>query len=150
MVDFGIAGVLLFGAGLVYQLAKGKVGQIAHRAAFGLALVAALLLVWANGAVGLIGDEGNPTNLMYIAVLAVGIVGAIIARFQPRGMARSLFATAIAQALVAVIALIFGLGSPVTGPREILVANGIFVALFVGSAWLFLEAARGGPERGTL
>jgi len=42
--------------------------------------------------------------LMYIGVLAVGIIGALIARFQPHGMARALFATALAQMLVAVIA----------------------------------------------
>ena len=42
---------------------------------------------------------------MYFGVLAVGFIGAFIARFQPRGMARALFATAVAQALVPVIAL---------------------------------------------
>jgi hypothetical protein len=74
-------------------------------------------------------------------VLAVGI----IARFQPHGMARALFATALAQALVAVIALIFGLGSPWSGPGEILALNGFFVALFLGSALLFRHAAREQP-----
>ena len=69
-----------------------------------------------NLAVGIIGTEDNPANLMYGGVLAVGIVGAIIARFQPHGMARALVATALAQALVAVIALIAGLGfaGPIT------------------------------------
>jgi hypothetical protein len=37
----------------------------------------------------------------------VGIGGAAIARFRPEGMARALFATALAQALVPVIALMF-------------------------------------------
>jgi hypothetical protein len=81
-------------------------------------------------------------------VLVVGIIGAFIARVQPRGMARALFATAFAQALVAVIALIAGLGYPGSGPLEILVLNGFFVALCVGSVWLFRRAAHGRPERG--
>jgi hypothetical protein len=51
---------------------------------------------------------------MYIGVLAVGIIGAIVARFRPHGMARALFATALAQALVAVIALLAGLVPPIT------------------------------------
>jgi hypothetical protein len=48
--------------------------------------------------------------------------------------------------------LIFGLGSPWSGPAEILILNGSFVALFVGSAWLFQNAGReqtpagAGPE----
>ena len=75
-------------------------------------------------------------------MLAVGIIGAIIARFRPHGMARALFATALAQALVAVIALIFGLGLPWSPPVEILALNGFFVALFVGSAMLFRHAGR--------
>ena len=60
----------------------------------------------------------------------------------PDGMARALFATALAQALVAVIALLAGLGSPWSPPVEILAVNGFFVALFVGSALLFRYAAR--------
>jgi hypothetical protein len=60
----------------------------------------------------------------------------------PDGMARALFATALAQALVSVIALLAGLGSTGSPPVEILAVNGFFVALFVGSALLFRYAAR--------
>ncbi len=112
------------------------------------ALAAAFILVWVNGAVGIIGSEDNDANLMYYGVLAVGLIGTFVARFQPRGMA--LFAMALAQALVAVIALIAGLGSPWSGPLEILVLNGFFVALFVGSAWLFRRAVHGRPEWGAV
>ena len=104
---------------------------------------AAFILVWLNLAVGIIGTEDNPANLMFGGVPAVGIVGAVIARLQPHGMARALVATALAQALVAVIALTTGLGS--TGPSwpgDILVLTGFFAALWVGSALLFRKAAR--------
>lgn len=77
----------------------------AYRSAVGIALGAAVMLVWLSLGVGIIGADGDPANLMYFGVLAVGIVGAIIARLQPRGMARALFAMALAQALVAAIAL---------------------------------------------
>jgi hypothetical protein len=145
--DFAVAGALLFGTVFAYELVARKKEGLAYRAAVGVALAAALLLVWVNGAVGIVGTEGDDANLMYGGVLAVGVVGALIARFQPRGMARTLFATALAQASVAAIALIGGLGSPESGPLEIVVLNGFFVALFVGSALLFRKAARGGPER---
>jgi hypothetical protein len=148
LADFAVAGGLLFGAGLTYQLVARKAGNIAYRVAVGVAVAAALILVWMNLAVGLIGSEDNPANLMYVGVLAVGIIGALIARLRPHGMARAMFATALAQALVAVIALIARLGYPWSGPLEILVLNGFFVALFVGSARLFRRAARGRPERG--
>jgi hypothetical protein len=152
LADFVFAGALIFGTGLTYVLAARKAGNIAYRFAVGVALAAAFILVWVTGAVGVIGTEDDLANLMYVGVLAVGIIGAIIARFRSHGMAHALFATALAQALVAVIALIFGLGSPWSGPVEILALNGFFVALFVGSALLFRYAARertpagAGPE----
>jgi len=147
--DFVVAGALIFGTGLTYVLVASKAGNIAYRAAVGGALAAAFLLIWINLAVGIIGDSGDPANSMYIGVLAVGIVGAIIALFRPHGMARALFATALAQALVAVIALIFGLGSgSPPGVLGILMLNGFFVALFAGSALLFRRAARGQTPAG--
>jgi hypothetical protein len=142
LFDFVIAGAFIFGTGLTYVLVA-KAGYTAYRAAVAVALAAALLLVWITGAVGIIGSEDNNANVMYFGVLGVGIVGAIVARLRPHEMARALFATALAQASVAVIALIFGLGSG-NPPRilGILILNGFFVGLFVGSALLFRYAAR--------
>ena len=97
LADFVVAGALLFGAGLTYQLLARRTDNLAYRVAVAVAVLAALVLVWANLAVGLIGSEDNPANLMYLGVLAVGIVGAVAARFQPRGMARALFAMASAR-----------------------------------------------------
>ena len=143
LADFGVAGALLFGAGLAYELVARKMGSIAYRVAVGIALAAAFLLVWVNLAVGLIGSEDELPNLMYIGVLAIGIIGAVIARFRPHGMARALFATALAQTSVAVIALIAGMHQyPGSSVSEIVRVNGFFVALFLGSAWLFRKAAR--------
>jgi hypothetical protein len=133
--DFAFAVALVVGVGLTYELAVRTTDNRAYRAAVGIALAASFILVWINLAVGIIGSEDHPANLMYWGVLAVGIVGAIIARFRPRGMARALFATAMAQGLVAVIALIAGLGF--TGPITV-----FFSALWLASAWLFRNAAR--------
>jgi len=125
-----------------------KTDRTAYRSAVCLALAAALLLLWLMGAVGVIGVEGDRADLMYFGVLGVGTIGAIIARFRPHGMARALSATAVAQASVAVIALIAGKHeSPISSVAEILGLNGIFIALFLGSAWLFRRAAREQPAR---
>jgi hypothetical protein len=125
-----------------YELATRVTRNKAYRAAVGVALAAAFILVWMNLAVGIIGNEDNPANLMYGGVLAVGIIGAVIARFQPYGMARAFVATGVAQALVAVGALIARLGLPWSGPAEVLMLNGFFVALWLTSAGLFRKAAR--------
>ena len=54
LADFVVAGALLFGTGLTYELIAGKGGNFAYRAAVGVAAAAALLLVWVNLAVGII------------------------------------------------------------------------------------------------
>lgn len=141
--DFVFAAVVLFGAGLTYILIARTSGNIAYRAGIGLAVATGLLVVWANGAVGLIGNEREPANLMYYGVLAVGFNGAIAARIRPRGMALASFATALATALVAVIALVAGMQHyPESSVAEILTVNGFFVELFVVTGLLFQIADR--------
>jgi hypothetical protein len=147
--DFIVFGAMLVGACGAYELATRMTGNTAYRAAVGVAVVAAFLLIWINLAVGIIGSEDNPANLMYGGVLAVGIIGAVIARFEPHGMARALVGMALAQVLVAVLALIFRWGSHGENwPPVIVVLNGFFAALWLGSAWLFRRAAREQPHTG--
>ena len=139
--DFVVAGFLLFGTGLTYELVARKGGSIAYQAAVGVACAAALLLVWMNLAVGLIGSEDHPANMMYAGVLAALFIGATIARFEPLGMARALVVTALAQALVPVTAMMIW-GLPVTsGVLEVFGLTAFFAALWVASALLFRHAA---------
>jgi len=150
VADFAIFGALLLGSGVTYELAARKTGNIAYKIAVGIAILAAFLLFWINGAVGIIGNEDNDANLMYHGVVLIGLIGAFVARFEPRGMARAMFATAIAQALVAVIALVAGWGSsgPIW-PRGVLGMTAIFVTLWLGSAWLFRRAVTEVSPAGT-
>lgn len=139
--DFIFAGVLLFGTGLTYLLVTRTSGNLVYRAACAVALGAGLLLIWANGAVGLIGSENEPANLMYFGVLAVLLIGSINVRLRPRGMAITLFATAAAQALVAVIALAAGMQHlPESSVTEILKVNAFWVVLFAVAGSLFRNA----------
>ncbi len=124
-----------------------KTGNFTYTLAAGAAVMAAVLLIWLSLGVGIIGADGDRANAMYFGVLAVGIIGAVLGRFRPRGMARALVATALAQAAVAAIAIIGGMGRPYSGPLELFILNGFFVALFGASAWLFHRAAMAGPEQ---
>jgi hypothetical protein len=99
--------------------------------------------VWINGAVGIIGNENQPANLMYFGVLAVGLAGAFFARFEPRGMTRALYATALVQALVPMIALVIWpqVSWGAAGVAGVFILNAFFVTLWVVSALLFRHAA---------
>jgi hypothetical protein len=126
----------------------------AYRAALGLALFASLSLIWLSLGVGIIGADGDRTNMLYGGVLLVGISGAFIVRLRAAGMARTLVAMACTQAAIAVTAVLAGWGMPWSPPAELLVLNAGFVAMFLGSAWLFQHGAHGrrkpGPSSTTL
>lgn len=143
LADFIFLGTLLLGVGGAYEFLARKTGNTAYRVAAGLSLAGIFFLVWLNAAVGIIGTERNEANLMFGGVIAVGVIGAIVARFQAVGMARTLVAMGLAQILVAAIALIGGLGS--TGPvwpNDVLGLTCVFTALWFASALLFRRAAR--------
>lgn len=136
--DFIFAGTLLFGTGLTYKLITRKSGETIYRIAVGFALFTGLFLIWTNLAVGIIGSEDNPVNLLYFGVIFVGIIGALMARFRSKGMDLTMFAMALAQALVAAIALIGGFyQSPPSTVFHIIGINGFFITLFIVSALLF-------------
>lgn len=130
--DFIVLGAMLAVACGTYELAAKATGNSAYRAAVGIAVAAAFILVWMNLAVGIIGSEDNPLNLMHGGVLAAGTVCAVIARFQPDGMARAMVLMALAQVLVAAIAQVAGYFT--------WVLTAAFVALWLGSAALFRKA----------
>jgi hypothetical protein len=137
--DFVAAYVLLSGAGLAYKMVTRRASTLPYRLAAALGVGTALLLTWANLAVGVIGSENHPGNLLYFGVLLVGIVGAALARFEPEGMARALFATALGHALVSMVALAIWQPAPL---GRWLICNAGFVALFTASGALFRHAAR--------
>jgi len=133
--DFLVVGAMLVAACGGYELAARASGAPAWRAGAALALATAFFLVWVNLAVGIIGSEGHPANLLFGGVLAVGLVAAAIGRFRPRGMVRALQATAVAQAAVVPVALALG-----EGRGAILCAA--FVGAWLAAGWLFGRAAR--------
>jgi hypothetical protein len=145
LFDFVFAGTLIFGTGLLFEVARKKAaGNGAYKLAAGAALAAVFFLIWINGAVGIIGSETNPLNLMYFGVVGIAFLGALIARFRPQGMARALFAAAIAQAIIPVIALVGNpqvISTEAPGVVGVLALNSCFVILFVGSALLFRRAS---------
>ena len=53
--DFAIAGALLISTGITYDLVTRKLRKTTHRVVLSIVLAAALLLVWAELAVGVLG-----------------------------------------------------------------------------------------------
>lgn len=140
--DFVFAGLLLGGLGVALELAVRRGRDWSHRIAAAIPPGLAFLTLWINGAVGVIGDENEPANGLFLAVLAVALAGALVARFRPAGMAWAMTAAAVAQAAVPLAA--WGLGLAPThliGSPEVPAFTVVFTGLWLLSAGLFRKAA---------
>lgn len=128
--DFAVFGVMLAIAASLFDLATRRGGDLARQAAFALTIGTGFLMTWANLAVGLVGSEDNPVNLMFWTPLVVAFLGGVMVRFRPRRFSLVLVITAAAQMAPAVIAATMGWGLAL-GPAA------FFSVLWLGAAALF-------------
>lgn len=132
--DFRLAALLLAGPGLMFELIIRRNRNVAYRLGCAVALATAVSLVWINLAVGIIGSEDNPANLMFASVLAVAGAIATLGRLRPGGLRWAMIAAAAAQSTIAAFA--WGAGA------KVLLLNLAFVAAWASAAWLFATAER--------
>lgn len=144
--DFVVAGAMIFGTLGLFEIAARMSGNLMYRAASGIGLLTGLGLLWSNLAVGVIGDEGNPANLMFLALLAAGGSGAALVRFRAREMSWVMGGLAGGQAAIGAFAMSAGLGLPESGVFELLWLSAFFTALWLVSAGLFRVAASGSAQ----
>lgn len=106
--------------------------------ASGLVVLATFLLIWVNGAVGIIGSPDNPANLMFAGIIMIVAGGALISRFNSRGLALTCLTAAAAHVVIALTALITqaGSGSDIW-PVDALGASAIFILIWLSAAGLF-------------
>jgi hypothetical protein len=150
IADFFVMGGLIFGTGLFYELVSRRGNTTSFRVAVGIGAAAGFFLFWMNAAAGIIGSEDEFPSSLYPLVPAIGFIGAFIARFKPQGLARAMFATALTQVLIVVVALIFwrsAFDEP-PGIVGVLMLNAIFMMLWVGSGLLFRHASALGTKQG--
>ncbi|MCO6473553.1 MAG: hypothetical protein J5I57_07485 [Melioribacteraceae bacterium] len=146
LFDFIVAGFLLFGTGLTYVLLTTKVKNGTYKAGIAFGLFAGLFLIWANLAVGIIGSEDNPVNIIYYGVIGIGILGAVISRFKSRGLSLTMFVIALILLLITAIVLIYAWTQSADFRTNELMAyigvHGLFIFLFSISGVLFRQAAQ--------
>jgi len=133
---FVVAYVLIFLTGMAYAVIAKRMGSFSYKVGVGVALMAGFALGWSN--MVQVADSGHPENLAYYCVLAVGAVGALLARLRARGLALTLFVMA---ATLAVVAIILPSGAPPDIARRMAIGHGVCVVLFLASGLLFRHAS---------
>lgn len=131
--DFIFVAALLGIVGVAFEVTMRMTRSWACRLAVGFAFAAAFLIVVANGAVGMIGDEDNRYNLLFLGVIGLALFGSGIARFRPAGMALAMLVAGAAQAAIAA----GGMAADLRGG----VFSAVFAGLWLVSAALFHRAA---------
>jgi len=141
--DFVFAIFMLLAVLTPWELTMRSSRDFAALAASAIALGLPFLLVWFTGAVGIIGSENNSANLMFFVVIAIALVGSVLAAFRPAGMAWAMFAAGAAQLAVGAIALIGNMGSEgESWPMDVAVLTGAFTASWLLSGALYRRSAR--------
>lgn len=152
LFDFAVMGILIFSTVFIYKLITLKKDNLVYKYAAALALISCFLLLWVNLAVGILGSEDNPANLLYGLVLLVGLLGSIVVRFKPVGMAKTLFIMCLVQLTVPVIAVLIWKTEAVTfdefmiswhdkGLLGVVGVNLFFASVFAGASLLFRYAS---------
>lgn len=133
--DFVIMGVLLGSVGLGIEFLVRLPGTLFTKLGGIVAVLTAFLTIWVNLAVGMIGSEDNPYNLLFLGLLALVLIGGVWVRLEPRKMVVLMLGAAGIQVVLA----LGGLGTDQRGA--------IFSAVF-GLFWLFSAALfRAGSSR---
>ena len=140
--DYIFAAVMFALVGGAIELFFRMSSNLAYRAGAGLAVIGCFLLVWVNGAVGFFGDEDNPANLVFLAIILTVVTGAIIARLKAPGMARTAYTAAALQLLIGIVGYSAGWAAPGgQGIYEAVMGTTLFCGIWLASALLFRNAA---------
>lgn len=137
--------LIILTIGAIYELWQLlKIHNRTYRIALSVGIFGAFLILRVNGAVGIIGSEDNPANLMYWVVLLIMLIGSLISRFKEHWMSLTFFSAAIVQILIPIFALFIWPATVSWGEAGIMgvfIFNSVFAGIFIISA-LFFQHAR--------
>lgn len=133
--DFLVVGVLLAAVCSTIEFASRASTSGLYRVGVALAALGGFALIYINLAVGIIGDEQNPRNLVFLAIPMLGFLGALVGRFKAAILVKLLVAMAAVQFFSMFMA-------PTDMLRIMIPFTGLFVGLWLLSALLIRRSIR--------
>lgn len=134
--DFVVFGLMLASVGAILEGATRVSHSNAYFAGAAIAALTAFFTVWSNLAVGIVGNEANPLNLVFYAVLILAFAIGFLGRFRAQAMARAMYAAAVAQGAIALVLVVLG--------HTVVLITLFFLAAWLVAARLFERAAAEG------
>jgi hypothetical protein len=141
--DFIFATIVLGSVGLGLELAVRKTPNLAFRGGAALGLLVPFLLIWLCGGVGIIGNENDRVNSLYMLVVIIALIGSIAVKAKAAPMAWVMSIAAVATLLVPMIGFMFEMAPREAFSRpEVPISTIVFTGMWLLSAALFRKAAR--------
>jgi hypothetical protein len=106
--DFLFAAIIFATVGGLAELTVHLTADWLSRLGASFAILAGFMVIWSNLAVGMIGNEENPVNLWFGAVLLSAVFGACLSRLHRAMMPTAMLAAGITQAAIGLFAGILG------------------------------------------
>jgi len=115
-----------------------------QKKAYWIGFVSLFLLLWANGAVGIIGSENQDANKLYYLILIWIVLGMFLSRFKLMGMYYTFLIAAFIQLIIPFVAMLIwkDLSWGGLGMHGVVLINTVFAFLFVLSAIFFQKAIK--------
>ncbi len=143
LFDFVVAGGLLTATLMAGWVIFRSGHSAAHRLAGGLAALGALVMVWANGAVGLVSTPDDSANLLLLGVLPIGLMIAVIERFRAEGLVRGFAVMAVLQLAAGITIFAMGWGADgAAWPFDLLGVTLVYAGLWGVCAWLMTRSTK--------
>ncbi|MEC9251244.1 MAG: hypothetical protein VX501_11385 [Pseudomonadota bacterium] len=133
-LDYMVALALLSASAAAYWIATRPARSVWHHLAVMIGAGGALLLLWMQLAVGLVGDGDHPINQAMGLVLVVSAIGALLSRFRASGMRTTLLVAAGTQMVLGALGFIL---LPAMYFSDIFLVTAFFSGLWTASAFLF-------------
>ncbi len=133
-LDYMAALALVAGSTGAYWIATRSARSLWHHVAVLIAAGGALLMLWMQLAVGLIGSGAHPINEAMGLVLVVGATGALLSRFRASGLRTTLLVAAGTQMVLGAIGFIL---LPAEFFSDTFLVTAFFSGLWTASAFLF-------------
>ncbi len=145
-MGFVAAFVMIFSTLLIWELITRKSTSKFYKTGVGLAMFGCFAIIWWNLAVGFIGWEDNPINILFFLIVLIALGWGIVAKFNSKWSERAMYVTAAAQFVAPIIGLLMWQGATTFregGAIEILTRNLFFVLIWIMAALCFRYAAKG-------